>query len=297
MTESETAETRGEKKTDTGISATNRVYRKTKLAAVLIIPFLLTAWVILYLFPEETEALFAWPVDPTLSARIMGAGYLSGAYFFLRVVTAHSWQTIRRGFIPVAIFAVWMLVTTLIHWDRFSHGHISFITWVAVYAVAPLLILYVWHRNRSQDPGTPQGHDTHIPSWMRGAMGVFGGAMLLLAIVFFLNPAWMINIWPWTVTPLTARSLLGFFLIPAATFILLALDPRWSAHRIIIQGKIIGMALIMIASALSWPDFFPANPAAWTFVGSGLLVMLGLFEYYRIMEIRSEQSLEKPRIR
>jgi hypothetical protein len=290
MTESETAVTRGEKKTDHQPPVTNRVYRKTKLTAILIIPFLLTAWVILYLFPEETEALFAWPVDPTLSARIMGAGYLAGAYFFLRVGISHSWQTVQRGFLPVAIFATWMLITTFIHWDRFTHGHISFITWVAVYAVTPLLILYIWYKNRHQDPGTLQRQDALIPLWMRRIMGIFGGLMLILAVVFYLNPSWMITIWPWTVTPLTARSLLGFFLIPAGTFVILAFDSRWSAHRIIIQGQIIGMALIMIASALSWPDFFPSNPAAWVFVGSGLLVMLGLFEYYRIMEIRSEQS-------
>jgi hypothetical protein len=50
------------------------------------------------------------------------------------------------------------------------------------------------------------------------------------------------------------------------------------------------MALIMIASALSWSDFFPSDPAAWIFVASGLLVLLALFEYYRLMEVRVDQG-------
>jgi hypothetical protein len=270
----------------------NQVLPATRWTAILIIPFLLTAWVILYLFPEGTEALFAWPINPEMSARLMGAGYLAGAYFFIRVAIAKKWHTVQPGFLPVALFATWMAVTTLIHWDRFTHGHISFITWVTVYAVTPFLVLIIWLRNRKTDPHTFEQPDASVPTWIRRSMGFFGAAMLLLAIIFYIVPDWMISFWPWTLTPLTVRTILGFFLIPAWTFILLAFDVRWSAHRVVIQGQIIGMALIMIAAALSWSDFFPTNPAAWVFVASGMVILLTLFEYYRMMEVRGEVQSE-----
>jgi hypothetical protein len=267
----------------------NRILPGTRWTAILIIPFLLTAWVLLYLFPGETETLFAWPINPEMSARLMGAGYLAGAYFFIRVAIAKRWHTVQAGFLPVALFAAWMAMATFVHWDRFTHGHVSFITWVTVYAITPILVLVVWLRNRRSDPRTFAEQDAHVPNWARRIMGSIGSLMILFAIFFYLRPDWMIAFWPWTLSPLTTRTILGFFLIPAATFVTMALEPRWSAHRVVVQGQIIGLALIMIASALSWGDFFPANPAAWVFVASGIVVLLVLFEYYRMMETRVEE--------
>jgi hypothetical protein len=290
MTEIETSHSDSSPKISARVEPDDKILPETRWVAILIIPFLLTAWVILYVFPQETESLFAWPVNPTLSARLMGAGYLAGAYFFLRVAVARKWHTVEHGFLPVAVFAAWMAVTTLLHWSRFSHGHISFITWAGIYAITPLLVFIIWFRNRTANSGADQEQGARVRDWMRWTMGILGTGMLLFAVAFYINPDWMIAIWPWSLTALTARALLGFFLIPAGTFILLALDPRWSAHRVVIQGQIVGMALIMIASALSWSDFFPSNPAAWLFVGSGLLVLLALFEYYRIMEEQADQE-------
>lgn len=264
----------------------NRILPETRWTAILVIPFLLTAWGILYLFPAQTEALFAWPINPEMSARLMGAGYLAGAYFFVRAATSSQWHTVQRGFLPVSFFAAWMAGTTLLHWDRFSHGHVSFITWATIYAITPFLILVVWIRNRKADPQTFEKVDARVPLWLRRMMGVFGFAMLLVSVIFYFKPEWMIGFWPWTLSPLTARTTLGFFLIPAGTFIALAFEPRWSAHRIVIQGQIIGMALILIAAGLSWNNFSQTTPAAWIFVVSGFFVLLGLFEYYRMMEVR-----------
>ena len=37
-----------------------------------------------------------------------------------------------------------MGLATLLHWDRFNHGHISFWLWAVVYAITPFLVLFVW---------------------------------------------------------------------------------------------------------------------------------------------------------
>jgi len=39
----------------------------TRLLALVIVPFLLGAFVILYFFPKETARLFAWPIKPTMT--------------------------------------------------------------------------------------------------------------------------------------------------------------------------------------------------------------------------------------
>ena len=70
----------------------DRVLRSTRLTAALLVPILVTAAVILYLFPDDTERLFAWPIRPRATALVMGAGYLTGAYFFGRLALASLWH-------------------------------------------------------------------------------------------------------------------------------------------------------------------------------------------------------------
>ena len=73
----------------------------TRLLALVIIPFLLGAFVILYGFPRDTARLFAWPIKPTMTSMMLASAYLGGAYFFVRVLAERHWNVINGGFPPV----------------------------------------------------------------------------------------------------------------------------------------------------------------------------------------------------
>jgi hypothetical protein len=77
----------------------------TRVLALVIIPFLLGAFVILYGFPSHTARLFAWPIKPTMTAMMLGSAYFGGAYFFVRVLAERHWSVIKNGFLPVVLFA------------------------------------------------------------------------------------------------------------------------------------------------------------------------------------------------
>src|SRR6266508_3921863 len=83
----------------------DRVLQTTRLTAALLVPILVTAFVILYLFPDDTERLFAWPIRPRLTALIMGAGYATGAYFFSRLLLTARWHRVGLPLPGVATFA------------------------------------------------------------------------------------------------------------------------------------------------------------------------------------------------
>jgi hypothetical protein len=95
----------------------------TRLLALVIVPFLLGAFVILYFFPKETARLFAWPIKPTMTSMVLASAYLGGAYFFLRVLVERHWNAIKIGFPPVILFAGLLGVATVMHWDVFNHRH------------------------------------------------------------------------------------------------------------------------------------------------------------------------------
>ena len=93
----------------------DRVLRSTRVLSVTIVPFLLIAFVVLFLFPGDTDRLFAWTIKPRLTPTILGSVYLGGAYFFGCAARAKAWHTIKGGYIPVATFASLMGVATVVH--------------------------------------------------------------------------------------------------------------------------------------------------------------------------------------
>src|SRR6478672_10326685 len=87
--------------------APDRVLPITRALSIVIIPFLLVAFVVLYFWPsaDDTARLFAWRIVPGFTSMALASAYLGGAYFFLRAAWAKQWHTVGGGFIPVALFA------------------------------------------------------------------------------------------------------------------------------------------------------------------------------------------------
>ena len=85
------------------VVARDRVLPGTRVLSIVIIPFLLVAFVRLYFWPsaDDTARLFAWRIVPGFTSMVLGAVYLGGAYFFLRAARATEWHTVGGGFIPV----------------------------------------------------------------------------------------------------------------------------------------------------------------------------------------------------
>jgi hypothetical protein len=251
----------------------DRVLRETRLLSILIVPFLVLGFGILYLLPGHTRELFAWTIKPQITAMMLGAAYLGGVYFFLRAATTPSWVSVQAGFPPVAVFAALLGVTTILHWDRFNHAHIAFITWTALYFTTPFLVAAVWFRNRARDPHVAKELDLLRPRAVGTVLVAVGLAVLACAAFLFLRPDVVIQVSPWTLTPLTARVVASLFALAGVTQICTGLDTRWSASRITLQSQLLSLVAIELAAALSWADFRPASPLRWAFAG-GLLVLL-----------------------
>ena len=267
----------------------DRIYRFTRLLSVIIIPFLVVAWVILYLLPQRSGELFAWPIKPPMTAMMLGAAYLGGVYFFTRAALARQWHTIKAGFLPVTLFASLLGIATLLHWDKFTHEHISFFTWTALYFTTPFLVFGTWFFNRRTDPHMLDSTDVALPDWIRWLLGVIGAITLMISLLLFVFPQLMIGEWPWTLTPLTARVMGALFALPGLVGLGIATDRRWSAARIILQAQAFSIGLILIAALFSWSEFDPANSATGLFIGGLSILFIGIIVLYAMMNTRSKQ--------
>src|SRR6185312_13580995 len=127
-------------------SAPDRVLPTTRALSIVIIPFLLAAFVLLYFWPsaDDTARLFAWRIVPGFTSMVLASVYLGGSYFFVRVARAAEWHTIGGGFVPVGLFASLMGIATIAHWDRFIHTNLAFWLWSALYFTTPILVFAVW---------------------------------------------------------------------------------------------------------------------------------------------------------
>ena len=86
----------------------------------------------------------------------------------------------------------------------------------------------------------------------------------------------MIDIWPWALTPLAAATLGAWFALPGVTALMMGIDGRSSAIRITLESQLIGLALILLATARAWEQFDQSNALTYVFAGGIALLFLGL---------------------
>ena len=254
----------------------DRVLTQTHVLAAVIVPFLLVAFALLYLFPGDTKSYFAWEIHPDITPMIMGAGYIAGAYFFARVVMETRFHRVHVGFLPVTAFTIFMAAGSFLHLDRFLQDHVAFWIWMGLYVTTPILVPLAWLSNRRTDPGTPEAGESRLASRVRGVLLAVGAFQTLVAFVLLLSPSTMIDVWPWLLTPLTAQTLGGWFALPGITAIMMGLDGRPSAIRITLQSQVIGLALILVAVVRDWSSIDSSNALSYVLVAGLAALLTGL---------------------
>lgn len=270
-------------------SRDDRILLFTRVVAAVVTAILVTAWIVLYLWPEQTERRFAWTVAPTMTPMLMGAGYGSAALFWARVTAGRRWHTLGVGFLPTTLFTWMLLVATLLHWDRFHHGTGVFRLWLWVYLVTPGAVPAVWAWNRRRDPGVPDASDPPFPKPVVAALIASGVVMMAIAAWLFLIPSSAFGVWPWALTPLTARTVAAFVALPGVAWLAIAEDGRWSATKAVVETLALGLVLLLIAVARAWEEFDTSRPLTWAYVGGLVSTLAALAVWYGWMDRRSSE--------
>jgi hypothetical protein len=247
---------------DRGASST--LLPATRIVAAVIIPFLVVAAVLLFVFPRRSGELFAWPIDPPLSAYLLASAYLGGIWFFGRVTFERRWHRVRHGFPAVIVFAGALLVATLTHLDRFS-ANISFWTWLVLYATTPFAVAFLAWRQRTRDR-SPEPGDPRIPPAVRACVVGVGATALALGIALFVAPQLLIPLWAWSLTPLTAQVTGAVLTLTGVVAAGMLRDDRWSGFRILFQAQLVSLAAIVVSLVVARDDLLWERPAAYGFV-------------------------------
>jgi len=172
-----------------------------------------------------------------------------------------------------SVFAALMLIATIIHWDRFNHGDAPFLAavafwgWTIIYIISPPIVFALWWHNRATDPGEPAPGEPLLSAGTLLAARAFAVVALVTATVFFLSPATAIDIWPWTLTPLTARVLASFTAQVGVGALVLSLDRRWGSWRLIVETFFVATAFLLVGAVRAWDDFDEGNVMTYLYIG------------------------------
>jgi hypothetical protein len=262
----------------------DRVLTSTRVLSAVITPFLLAAFVLLYLFPGDTGRLFAWTINSTMTSMVLASAYLGGSFFFIRVLRETRWNVVKTGFLSVALFASLLGVATIVHWDKFNHHHVAFWLWAGLYFTTPFLVMGAWFANGrfASSAGVDELRLGGVARWIVGLIGLLA---LVQGVVMFLAPTQVIAIWPWMLTPLTSRVVGAIFCLGSAGIGVLV-DPRWSSVKLMLQVEALMVTLMLIAAVRAHSEFYSDRPVTWLMLGGFVAVLLGSAFLWFTMEIR-----------
>ena len=250
----------------------DRVLWTTRALAAFIAPFLLVAFGILYGLPGRTAQLWAWPIASRMTSMLLASAYLGGCYFFLRVVLVERrWAAVRAGFVSVALFASLLGVATVIHWDKFSHAKVAFWVWAALYFTAPFLVVAAWVAN-DRYAARPAPGDARLGRGVAWSVVGVSALAALTGLFLFVAPRVGVEVWPWPLTPLTARVVGATFCLGAAGLVVLV-DDRWDALRSMREVQLVMFGLVLVAAVRARHEFLPGRPLTWL-MGVGFVALL-----------------------
>jgi hypothetical protein len=239
-----------------------------------------TIGISLFVLSEQTERFFAWTIASPMTAAFLGAAYWASAVLEFQASRERAWCNARIAVPAVLLFTTLTLIVTLLHVDRFHFAapllitRIGTWTWLLVYALVPIImgvLLVVQLRQPGGDPPRTQP----LPPWARWIFVAQAAIMAPLGLALLLAPAAAAPLWPWALTPLTARAV-GAWLISlgvAAGHVAWENDrrrvrPASSSYLVLAALEL--LALLRYGGELRWGE-----PGPWLYV-LFLLVMLGL---------------------
>jgi hypothetical protein len=255
------------------------------MRALLVAFAVLTAMAVIALFvlADDTDRVFAWTIQPPLTAAFLGAGYAAGFVLVVLSFRDPVWAHTRVPVLTILAFVVLTLIATLVHIDRFhfqqEFAGLPFVAraaawfWLGVYVLVPVLML-VALAPQERAPGRDPEPAHPVPGLLRTALAVESAVLLVVGIALYSAPSTAASLWPWPLTPLTARVTAAWLIAFGLATALAALAGdlrrlRTAAIAYTVFGVLVAVAVLRFAGTVEWDRL-----AAWVFVAVVVAVVV-----------------------
>jgi hypothetical protein len=251
----------------------------------------------LFVFPGETDTLFAWTIQPPLTAAFLGASYWAATTLALACAAEREWVCARAFAPPYLIAGVVLLVVTLVHIDKFHMDDITGWAWLALYAIFPPAMVVLLLR-QLRVPGPDPEKRAPIPTGVLAVFAAQATMMVALGTALILAPVDAGSLWPWELTPLTGRSAGVFVLAQGALILTVCRERDWGRVRpAMLQYVLLGVlhlvAVARFSDSLDWD-----GAEAWLYLGFMVSVLvMGVLGVLRVVgAVREGRAPAPPRL-
>jgi hypothetical protein len=220
----------------------------------------------------RTDTYFSWTIQPPLTAAFLGACYWGSAVLVLASARRSRWAYARVAVPGIVVAGSFLLLATLIHYDRFHMDSATGWVWLVLYALLPPSALVLVLRQRSTPGGDPV-RASPMSRWVVCVLAVQAVVLLGLGVALFVAPDAVEPVWPWTLSPLTGQAIGAWIMAIGASAAQAAWEADWERVKAGMLGyaAIAAIALAMLLRFSGTPDW--SDPSAWV-LAAFLVAML-----------------------
>ena len=242
----------------------------------------------LFVFPGHTDTLFAWTIQPPLTAAFLGASYWASTTLAVACASERDWARGRAFAAPYLVAGVVLLWVTLVHIDRFHMDAVTGWAWLILYVVFPPSVLVLLGR-QLRTPGVEPAVRAPIAPPILALIAAQGIVMVALGAALVIAPVDAASLWPWTVTPLTGRAIGTFVLAQGVLSLVVCRERDWSRVRpAMLQCAVVGtlqlVAILRFSDTLDWD-----TAGAWIYLGF-VVSLLAVGAYGTLRAVRTRPS-------
>ena len=243
----------------------------------LAIVLVTSVGVFTFVLSTETQRLFAWTIEPPLTAAFLGANYFAAFFLALLAARERTWAYAAIAYAVSVVFTTATLAATLLHLDRFNFENVNGWLWTIVYVTVPPYLVLVGLRQLRVRGGDPP-RTAPIPRWLIALVSAQAVIALAVGVLLFLAPSTADELWPWPLTPLTARTVAAWALALAAGLGFTAWQRDWARVRIA-TPTYVAIPVLQLAALLRFSDTVSgSDPQLWAYVAYlGGVLVLGLY--------------------
>ncbi|MBC7878535.1 MAG: hypothetical protein H7Y59_15295 [Anaerolineales bacterium] len=225
---------------------------------------------ILILFPTQTEKYFFWNITPPINAMLVGAMYLVASATVAYAAIRGTWESARLILVMGFSLSVVLLVTSLMHIDRFVPGA-KLYYWLFVYFIFPVLAGLLYWRYEKGGTNWQVTRQAVKPITRLGALTV-GTGMLTVALVGFFFPSIIVSVWPWKLSDLMLRVFLSWLIALAAGNLWFLAEKEWTRLQPVSYMLIALPVVVAVMMMINRPDL-TGNPLGLLGFSVGLVLI------------------------
>jgi hypothetical protein len=252
----------------------------------------LLAFFALFVMSSQTNHYFAWTIQPPVTAAFLGAAYAAGFVLVVLSLRSPQWAVVRIPFTTILIFTVVTLIATVLHRDRLHFGSAETVArfaawfWSAVYVLVPIGMFAMLVRQERR-PAVDRDGRLPVPTPLFAALVVHALLLLAVGVALFVSPATASVLWPWPLTPFTARVVAAWVMaFGVGTVLALRTGDlarlEIAAWPYVVLGVLQLVAVARYAAIVRW-----TSPASWIYLVTLVFMLLSAAEVFRRMHAHS----------